>query len=196
MRRKRNWLISAFCGAVLFTAAANWPQWRGPARDGLSKEGGLLQEWPADGPKLLWQQSGLGDGYSTPAIVTNRIFLISNKVLEDEFVHALDVNDGHQLWSTNIGKVGNPNQKPPYPGARSTPTVVGKVLYALGSDGDLACMDIAKGNVVWHKNLRTDFGGTPGVWAYAESPLIDGNVVVVTPGGKDATLVALNRTNG
>jgi outer membrane protein assembly factor BamB len=95
-----------------------------------------------------------------------------------------------------LGKVGNPDQRPSYPGARSTPTLDGDVLYALGSDGDLACIAIADGSVRWQKNLRSEFGGSPGTWAYAESPLIDGDVLVCTPGGSDATLVALNKNNG
>src|SRR5215216_289768 len=132
--------------------AANWPQWRGPSRDGISKETGLLQEWPAEGPKLLWQKDGLGDGYSTPSIVGDRIFLINNKGLDDEFVQCRSVSDGSQLWQTHIGKVGKPDQKPPYPGARSTPTVDGKMLYALGSDGDLVCMETAMGKIHWQKN--------------------------------------------
>src|SRR3954470_1157839 len=176
--------------------AADWPQWRGPNRDGISKETGLLQEWPADGPKLLWEQADLGTGYSTPAVVGDRIFLINNKGLEDEFVQARSAEDGTQIWSTHIGKVGNPDQKPPYPGARSTPTVEGKILYALGSDGDLVCMDTANGKIRWQKNLRSDFGGVAGKWAYAESPLIDGEKLVVMPGGKDATIIALNKQNG
>jgi outer membrane protein assembly factor BamB len=186
----------AICAVIGVASAADWPQWRGPNRDGISKETGLLQEWPAEGPKLLWQQSNLGDGYSTPSVVGDRIFLVSNKGLENEFVQALSIDDGHQLWQTHIGKVGKPKQNPNYPGARSTPTVDGEVLYALGSDGDLACMDIAKGKIRWKKNLQTDFGGQPGTWAYAESPLVDGDVVVVTPGGKDATLIALNKKTG
>jgi len=177
-------------------SAADWPQWRGPSRDGISKETGLLQEWPAEGPTLLWQKDGLGDGYSTPSIVGDRIFLINNKGLENEFVQCLSVKDGSQIWQTHIGKVGKPDQKPPYPGARSTPTIDGKMLYALGSDGDLACMDIDKGKIHWTKNLLTDFGGSSGTWAYAESPLIDKNVLVVTPGGKEATIIALNKKNG
>lgn len=183
--------------ATTSTAIADdWPQWRGPNRDGISNEKGLLQEWPEEGPKLLWQKKDLGDGYSTPAIADGRIFFISNKGLEDESVHALNEQDGSPLWSTRIGKVGKPDQKPPYPAARSTPTVDGKMIYALGSDGDLACLDAAKGEVQWTKNLRTDFNGDSGTWAYAESPLVDGDAVVVTPGGKDATLLALNKKNG
>ena len=85
-----------------------------------------------------------------------------------------------------LGKSG-PNRGPQYPGARSTPTVDGELLYALGSDGDLVCLETAKGEERWRKNLRTDFGGVAGNWAYAESPLIDGDVLVCTPGGKEAT---------
>jgi outer membrane protein assembly factor BamB len=176
--------------------SANWPQWRGPERDGISKETGLMQEWPADGPKLLWQKDGLGDGYSTPAIVGDRIYLVSNEGLDNEFVQALQVADGNPIWKKTIGKVGNPKQRPPYPGARSTPTLDGESLYALGSDGDLVCMNAGTGDIRWQKNVRTEFGGKPGEWAYSESPLIDGDAVVVTPGGKDATFVKLDKQSG
>jgi outer membrane protein assembly factor BamB len=196
MRFNRLIYIVSTCAVLVVTTAANWPQWRGPSRDGISKETGLLQEWPTEGPKLLWQKDGLGDGYSTPSIVGDRIFLINNKGLDDEFVQCLSTKDGSQIWHTHIGKVGKPDQSPSYPAARSTPTIDGKMLYALGSDGDLACMDIAKGKIVWTKNLITDFGGVSGTWAYSESPLVDKNRVVVTPGGKDATLIALNKKNG
>src|SRR6266545_1474169 len=101
-----------------------------------------------------------------------------------------------QGWQTRLGKVGNPRQNPNFPSARSTPTVEGEFLYALGSDGDLACLDVGTGKVRWNKNLRTDFGGKPGQWAYAESPLIDGETLVCTPGGSEATLVALNKKTG
>jgi outer membrane protein assembly factor BamB len=176
-------------------AAADWPQWRGPQRNGISQETGLLKEWPKDGPKQLWQVTDVGDGYSTPAVVGDRLYLLSNKGADDEFVQAREVKDGKQVWSTRLGKTG-PNTGPQYPGARSTPTVDGDVLYALGSDGDLACVDTAKGEVRWHKNLRADFGGRPGKWAYAESPLIDGDVLVCTPGGAEATIVGLDKKTG
>jgi outer membrane protein assembly factor BamB len=176
--------------------AANWPQWRGPERDGISQETGLLQEWPTEGPKLLWQLSDIGEGYSTPAVVGERAYLISNEGLDNEFVQALDIEDGEQIWAQTIGKVGNPDQRPPYPGSRSTPTIDGEVLYALGSDGDLVCMDTETGSIRWRKHLRNDFGGQFGEWAYSESPLIDGETLVCTPGGEQATLIALNKHNG
>jgi outer membrane protein assembly factor BamB len=183
----------------LFTRACHaddWPQWRGPQRNGVSQEKGLLAEWPKAGPAPLWSVADLGAGYSTPSVVGDRLYLMGNAGLENEFVEARSTKNGQRLWSTRVGKVGNPKQEPNYPGARSTPTVQGKILYALGSDGDLVCVDSTTGKEHWRRNLRTDFGGKPGEWAYAESPLIDGNQLICTPGGTNATLVALNKKTG
>src|SRR5262249_9546285 len=88
----------------------DWPQWRGPERNGISKESGLLKQWPAQGPKLLWQVNDIGDGFSTPAVVGSRIFLMSNRGMDNEFVQALSTQDGKPVWTTRIGNVGNPNQ--------------------------------------------------------------------------------------
>jgi outer membrane protein assembly factor BamB len=202
--------VAAFCAAFClcfstvpvtgFAAtgapASDWPQWRGPERSGVSLESGLLKQWPAEGPKLLWQVNDIGDGYSTPSVVGTRIYLMSNRGMENEFVQALSTKDGTPLWTTRVGNVGNPNQNPPYPKARSTPTVDKDFIYALGSDGDLACLETKSGKIRWQKNIRKEFGGQPGEWAYAESPLVDGDVVVVTPGGAEATMVALNKKTG
>ncbi|HEX5884596.1 MAG TPA: PQQ-binding-like beta-propeller repeat protein [Pyrinomonadaceae bacterium] len=178
------------------SATSDWPQWRGPDRSGVSPERGLLKQWPAGGPKLLWQVNDIGDGYSTPAVVGTRIYLMSNTGMDNEFVQALSTQDGKPIWTTRVGNVGNPDQNPNYPKARSTPTVDGDFIYALGSDGDLACLEAKTGKIRWSKSLRKDFGGQPGEWAYAESPLVDGDVVVVTPGGAQATMVALNKKTG
>jgi outer membrane protein assembly factor BamB len=185
-------LVSSLCCAH----GDDWPQWRGPKRDGISRETGLLKQWPAEGPKLLWQLKEIGNGYSTPAIVRDRIYVLGNEGVDNEFVQALAVSDGKKIWSARLGKVGpNPPQMS-YTGARSTPTVEDKFLYALGSDGDLVCLDTDTGKVRWQKNLRADFGGKPGDWAYSESPLIDGETLVCTPGGSEATLAALNKKTG
>ena len=154
------------------------------------------QEWPKDGPKQIWTVTNLGMGYASPAVVGDRLYLLANEGIENEFVQALAVKDGHRIWQTRLGKVGNPNQQPKFPAARSTPTVDGDYLYALGSDGDLACVETGTGKVRWQKNLRTDFGGKPGTWAYAESPLIDGDALICTPGGSEATLVSLDKKTG
>jgi outer membrane protein assembly factor BamB len=196
---KLRWLVLATVGAGLLSVAAfaeDSPQWRGPKRDGISQEKSLLKEWPQGGPKLLWQIKDAGFGYGSPAVAGDRFYILSSEGTEKEFVRALSVKDGSPIWSVQIGKVGNPDQQPSYPGARSTPTLDGEVLYALGSDGDLVCLEVATGKEVWKKNVRTEFGGSPGVWAYAESPLVDGEKVVVTPGGEQATLLALNKQSG
>lgn len=200
MLMKRTSII--FSGILLassasyFLRAGDFAEWRGPARNGVIRESGLLQEWPKDGPKLLWQVSDINSGYSSPTVVGDRIYLLSNEGLENEFALALSTKDGSKVWSMKLGRVGNPKQEPSYPAARSTPTVDGKMLYVLGSDGDLMCLEAKDGKERWRKNLRADFGGKPGEWAYAESPLIDGKAVVVTPGGSTATIVALNKETG
>lgn len=180
---------------ITLARAEDWTQWRGPHRDGKSAESGLLNSWPQGGPKLLWQTNDLGNGFSTPSAAGGTVYLISNKNMDAEEVIALSLADGSQLWATKIGPVGK-NQGPQYPGTRSTPTIDGDTLYVLGSDGDLACLDAKLGSVKWRKNLRSDFGGKPGKWAYAESPLIDGDTLVCSPGGSEATVVALNKSDG
>src|ERR1051326_5841781 len=189
-------LFLSFISTSAWLHGADWPQWRGPQRNGVSQETGLLKEWPKDGPKLRWQIKESGSGYSTPAVVGERLYLLGNQGLENEFAQARAVKDGGRIWQAPLGKVGNPGQKPTFPAARSTPTVNGSLLYALGSDGDLACLETSMGKIRWHKNLRVDFGGQPGTWAYSESPLVDGDTLLCTPGGSEATLVALNKTTG
>jgi outer membrane protein assembly factor BamB len=175
-------------------ASGDWPGWRGPERTGVSRETGLLHQWPQGGPKLLWKAKGLGGGYSTPAIAGGRLFVMGSRG-NDEYVMALNLKNGRQLWSTRVGLVGE-NRGPNYPGPRSTPSIDGDLLYTLGSDGDLVCAQTATGMIVWHKNLEKDFKGHRHVWAYAESPLIDGETLVCTPGGATATLVGLDKKTG
>lgn len=174
----------------------DWPSWRGPNRDGISNEKGLLKSWPAEGPKLRWQVKDIGYGFGAPAVAQDRVFVLSNTDPQTEVVQALDVKTGKKLWAMTIGKVGQPDQQPNYPGARSTPTVDGNSVYVFGSDGDLLCLEASSGKLLWKKNVRTEFDGKPGTWAYAESPLIDGNTLICTPGGSQATLLALNKKTG
>ena len=196
-KRQLSGIIAITLAITAGTLSGNdWPQWRGPNRNGISTEQGLLKEWPKEGPKLLWKGSEFGSGYSTPAVSGGRLFMLANEGLENEFVQSIGTQDGKRSWRTRLGKVGNPKQDPNFPAARSTPTLDGEVLYALSSDGDLACVEIGDGKVRWRKNLRTDFAGKPGVWAYAESPLVHGETLVCTPGGAEATMLGLNKRTG
>lgn len=174
--------------------ADDWPQWRGPNRDGVSKETGLLREWPDGGPKLLWIARDLGIGYSTPSVVAGSIFLISSHDGFD-FCQSLDAKTGKKVWETKLGLTG-PNKGMQFPGSRATPTVDSDALFALGSNGDLACIATADGKEIWRKSYKNDFTGAMGDWAYAESPLVDGDLVIGTPGGGTATLVALKKSTG
>jgi outer membrane protein assembly factor BamB len=172
----------------------DWPQWQGPDRTAMSKETGLLKEWPKDGPPLAWKAKGIGGGYSTPSVAAGRIFGMGYRD-NDEVVWALDEKDGKELWSTVIAtadkRIGYKE------GSRCTPTVDGDLVYALGTGGDLVCLGVKDGKEVWHKNFPKDFGGRMmSGWGYSESPLIDGDKLICTPGGKDATLVALDKKTG
>jgi outer membrane protein assembly factor BamB len=189
-------LIAAF--AVIATGSAfaadpganDWPQWRGPDRTNISKETGLLQDWPKDGPKQLWKITGLGDGYSTPSISSGRIYLLGAKG-RDEYMICLDEKDGERKWDVKIGQMAGGK-----PGPRSTPTIDNGLAFAVSSDGNLVCVDIAKGSIKWQKHYRKELGGQHGSWAYAESPLIDGDLLIGTPGAEKAAIVAFKKTTG
>jgi outer membrane protein assembly factor BamB len=175
----------------------DWPQWQGPDRDNRARETGLLRTWPEGGPPLAWKARGLGGGYSTPSVAAGRVFGMSYRG-QDEVVWALDDRSGKELWSTRIAAA---NRKVDYhEGSRCTPTVDGAKVYALGVSGDLVCLRVPDGKLLWRKNLITDFGGTlpyyRQTYGYAESPLVDGDRLVVTPGEPKATIVALDKRTG
>jgi outer membrane protein assembly factor BamB len=172
--------------AVAPLAAGDWPQFRGPNRDGASTETGLLQSWPPDGPPLVWTAKGIGAGYSSVSVADDRVYTLGNKAKETHLV-ALDRKAGTVLWTAPVGPEGG--------SLGCTPTVDGDRVYALGQGGDLVCVDAA-GKRVWHRHLVNDFGGVKGGWNYCESPLVDGDRVVVTPGGRAATIVALDKMTG
>jgi len=173
-------------------AIAEWPQWRGPNRDARSAETGLLKSWQSAPPKLAWQAAGLGAGFSSLAITENRIYTMGD-LADGQYLLALEREAGKILWKTRIG----PRWDDQMPGPRGTPTVDGNRVYAVGTEGDLVCVDAASGSVRWKKNLPQDFGGQMMTrWKFSESPLVDGEKLIVTPGGPAAGMVALDKLSG
>jgi len=189
------------CGALLCVPsqveADDWPQWRGPNRDGKSAETGLLQEWPEEGPPLAWKASGIGAGFSSVSVAKGRIFTMGD--LEDgQYVFALNEDGGEILWKTQVG----PIHEDEYGGPRSTPTTDGDYIYFTTTEGDVISLEAATGKEVWRVSMKEKYesylmkamGSYD--WKYAESPLVDGNQVVVTPGHIGAVIVALNKKTG
>ncbi len=173
-------------------AVGEWPQWRGPDRSGVSKETGLLKQWPSDGPPLAWTASGMGRGHASLAVAGGRAYVSGGRG-GSQNVTCVNVADGSVVWSEPIGRPGDE--------ARSTPTVDGDLLYVLSTrgnqDAEIVCLEIATGKEQWRKNFRGEFNGRMmSSWGYSESPLVDGDHVICTPGGSDATLVALQKKTG
>ena len=173
-------------------SATDWPQWRGPDRTGISKETGLLKQWPAGGPARLWRVTNLGAGYGSLSIKGERIF-VQMIVGRQSVVAALDRSNGQIVWSKPLGSAGSNDRGS---GPRGTPTIDGDRLYALSENGDLACLRVADGAIVWQRNILRDFKGRNINWLISESPLVDGDRVIVSPGGRDATVVALDKMTG
>jgi outer membrane protein assembly factor BamB len=169
-----------------------WPQWRGPNRDGISKETGLLKQWPAEGPPLVWKASGAGRGYSSMAVANGRLFTMGLRG-DREFVIAFDVTTGKEAWATPHGSAYRDSRGD---GPRGTPTVDGNNLYALGGNGDLSCIDAKTGRIVWAINILRKFGGENINWGISESPLVIGEKLLINAGGPGASIVALNKKDG
>jgi len=174
--------------------AFDWPQFRGPNRDDISKETGLLKEWPADGPKKLWSYTQAGNGYSGFSIVGGKLFTMGSRD-GSEILICLDANSGKELWVAKLGPSGKMPQTKWGEGPRGTPTVEGDRVYALGGDGTLVAVQAADGKELWHTTMA-DLGGKIPGWGYTESVLVDGNQVVCSPGGSKGVVAALDKTTG
>ena len=173
-------------------AATDWPQWRGPNRDGMSRETGLLKTWPRTGPPVVWSVADLGAGFGSVSVRGDRVFAQGARKGQS-FVHALNRNDGKVVWSRALGSDGENDRGS---GPRGTPTTDGDRVYALSENGDLACLRLQDGTVVWQRNILKDFRGSNPNWLISESPLVDGNLLIVSPGGRGAGIVALDKMTG
>jgi outer membrane protein assembly factor BamB len=194
---KQLFIIAFIAGSVSMTTAQapasfDWPQWRGPDRTGVSRETGLLAQWPKSGPPLGWSAGDLGAGYGSVAVAGDRIF-VQGQRNRQSVVTALNRSDGKPLWVRALGSSQNNDRGP---GPRGTPTVDGDRLYALSENGDLACLRVADGSVVWQRNILKEFRAQNIGWLISESPLVDGDRVIVTPGGRGAGMVALDKMTG
>lgn len=180
-------------GLSLPATAEDWPQWRGPGRDGRSLETDLLEKWPEGGPPLAWKARTAGAGFSSISVAKNLIYTLGD-LPDGCHVIALKEADGSLVWKTRTGEAGGHRG---YPGPRSTPTVDGGEVFALDQHSNLTCLNAANGKKAWTVNLQDDFDGKMmSGWRWSESPLVDGESVVCTPGGVNGTVVALNRKTG
>ena len=184
-------LAAAVIAAGVTVAAADWPQWQGADRTRISRETGLMKEWPAKGPAVVWQATGLGSGYGSMAVAGERVFVQGTRG-GNSVVVALNRADGKEVWSKALGRSGDDDRGP---GPRGTPTVDGDRLYVLTENGDLACVK-TDGTAVWQRNILRDFGGRQLQWLISESPLVDGPHVIVSPGGPGAGMVKLDKMTG
>ena len=172
--------------------APDWFQWRGPNRDGISPETGLLQDWPKSGPPQVWRIGGMGNGYSSFSSADGRLYTLGARS-GNEYVIAIDRATGKKLWETPNGRR---YQNDRGDGPRSTPTIEGDRLYVLGGSGDLTCLENATGKKIWSINLIQKFGGVNPYWGYSESPLIVGDRILVNAGGRRASIVAVSKADG
>jgi len=172
--------------------AVDWPQWRGVERNGVSPETGLAKSWPAGGPPLVWKAQGLGAGFAAFSIAGGRLFTQGQRGSQ-QFVLAIDIKTGKKVWETPTGGAYNDSRGD---GPRGTPTIDGAHLYALAGDGTLVCLDTKSGEKIWTVNLMKRFQSQVLNWGISESPLVDGERLIVTPGGNGSSVVALNKTNG
>jgi outer membrane protein assembly factor BamB len=175
--------------AKLEASQGNWSRWRGPNGDGISQETGLMSSWPEAGPPEVWKTKGLGNGFSSLAIVDGRIYTMGKIDGETNLV-CRNVSDGSAVWNTPIDEGGGSDPN-------CTPTVDGEFVYGVSHGGTLACCNATTGQLVWKKSFSKDFGGKMhSGWGYSESPLIDGELLICTPGSSDAILAALNKKTG
>jgi outer membrane protein assembly factor BamB len=194
-------LVVAVAGGCFSSSlAADWPTFRGPDRTGSAPDTNLLEAWPAEGPPLVWQTAGAGRGYASLAIAGDRIYTLGDGLSTasdaDEYLTCFDRATGRPIWKTKTGQAWTDGQES-WQSSRSTPTVDGDMVYVITPFGQLIACRTADGREVFRVDLKTQFGGTKGdSWGYSESVTIDGDRLVCTPGGEQATMVALDKQTG
>ena len=173
--------------------AADWPQWRGPDRNEVSLETGIRTDYSSGAPKLLWTYEKAGNAYSGPAVVGTSLYCLGGADGKD-FAFALDTETGKEKWRKDLG---GQFKNAWGDGPRGTPTVDGERMFVIRGDGDLLCLETRTGQIVWQKNMKKDMGGNlMSGWGYSESPLVDGEKLIVTPGGSRGALAALDKKSG
>ena len=181
-------VAQSLCGTL---ADADWPQWRGPSRNGHSPDTGLMESWPDGGPKQLWIYKNAGKGYAGPAISQGALYTMGTQGEKSTLI-SLDANTGKERWTTEIGDIlGNGWGD----GPRGTPSVDGDRVYAMNGGGHLVCASTQDGSILWHKSM-SEFGGKTPNWGYTESVVVDGDKILATPGGEKGTVIALNKETG
>lgn len=192
-------LASVLTAAGSQGLAADWPQWRGPNRDGISKDTGLLKTWPQGGPKVLWTFETAGVGFGCPVVVGDKLFVLGSDDPDKgdkEFALCLNTKDGKEIWRKALDTSAGGYSYGWGSGPRSTPTVDGDFVYVLGAKGDLQCLKISDGSKVWGISMVKTLGGNIPGWGYSESVLIDGDHLICTPGGGKGTIAKLDKKTG
>jgi outer membrane protein assembly factor BamB len=192
MPHHKSLLFLALCLTVSSALGEEWPKWRGPRGDGISRETGLLDKWPEDGPKKVWS-AAVGLGFSSPIAVDGKVYLMT---LDDdkESLSAFDAGTGKVIWTQSY--VGGFTRGDSYPGSRATPTIDGKFIYTYGGVGDLVCRDLADGKEVWHDNILQSTRTTPLTWGEASSPLVTNTSIYVQCGQGGPIAVCLDKATG
>jgi outer membrane protein assembly factor BamB len=187
-----GWVVAAESDAdgPIASPELGWPQWRGPRRDGISDEKGLLPTWPENGPRLVWKVDKLGHGWSSPVIVGDRLY-ITGDVGDDLMIFAFDLN-GKPVWHAKNGAAWTG----PHPGARASCAYSEGKLYHMNAHGRVACLDAATGKELWAMNVLERFQGQNITWAMSECLLVDGPRLIVTAGGQEALMAAVDKQDG
>jgi len=188
---KRICLLTAVSFWAVISLAQPSNGFRGPSRNGIYSEKGLLTKWSAEGPKLLWETSDVGKGYSSPVVADDRLYITGLNENGDREVFSVYTLDGKKVYETVYGEPWNQT----YPESRTTPSIEGNRAYIVSGMGDVVCIDVTNGNIVWEVS-RSKFGIKYGKFGMAESLLVFDNQVIFTPCGDQTTMIALNAATG